>query len=243
MAPSPDTTPTETAGPMVVETEPAESSTLPGMKRGIAIGVACSVGIIMIALLAFFAYRRRKKQAAKHTRLSPEEPVEMDAGGFWPQQKAWPQEKPRSAHTTPIEADAHVIHELEASEVPELPGHYEGQELNTKKTPRASYHAGDDDLNGLGLKQWNEWNAALAAGPDPPIPEPTRNSNPYLEVSPSRPHATSVSPIGDNMLYTTLQDAPFGSVSPIVPSPLTDAHTRDGQRRQHRYYEQPKTST
>ena len=67
MAPYPDpsTTTEASSTPEVVTQAPEEDSALPGMKRGIAIGVACSVGIIMIALVAFFAYRRRKKNATK----------------------------------------------------------------------------------------------------------------------------------------------------------------------------------
>ena len=246
MVPYTDTTPTPTSEPEPLASAPAEESSLPGMKRGIAIGVACSVGIIMIALLAFFADRRRKQQAARHTKLIPEEPVEMDAGGFWPQPKAWPQEKTRHVQATPVEADAHVIYELEASEVPELPGHYEGRELNTKKTPRASYHAGDDDAYSQKLKQWNDWSVALAADPSPPPQEPIRNSNPYLEVSPSRRQATSISPIADTIPYTSSQSASFSCVSPITLSPLADAHitsARDSQTRQQRYYDHARTST
>ncbi|KAF2631400.1 hypothetical protein BU25DRAFT_317480, partial [Macroventuria anomochaeta] len=162
---------------------------LPGMKRGIAIGVVSSVCIIMVALLAFFAYRRRKQQAAEHTKLNPEEPVEMDAGGA-----LWPQEKTRHVQATPIEADAHTIHELDGSEVPELPGHYEGQELANKKTPRTSYYAGDDYAYGARLIQLNDWSVALDNDQPRPPQEPIQNSNPYLEISPSQ-QAISVSPI------------------------------------------------
>lgn len=237
MAPYPDTTPT--SSPEVVATPPADDSALPGMKRGIAIGVACSVGIIMIALLAFFAYRWRKRQAAKtkHTKLSPEEPVEMDAGAFWPQ------EKTRHSQAIPLEADAHTIHELDGSEVPELPGHYEGQELANKKTPRTSYHAGDDDAYGAKLKQWNDWSVALETDRSGPT-EPARISNPYLEVSPTR-QATSVSPIAETMFYTPSQNASF-SVSPVAPSPFENAYStppRTAHTRQQRYHDQANTLT
>ncbi|KAF9696756.1 hypothetical protein EKO04_005349 [Ascochyta lentis] len=238
MAPYPDSTPTETSPPEVVATAPPEDSALPGMKRGIAIGVACSVGIIMVALLAFFAYRRRKQQAAKHTKLSPEEPVEMDAGGFWPQ------EKKRHVPAAPIEADAHTIHELDGSEVPELPGHYEGQELNAnKKTPRASY-GGDDDAYGQKLKQWNDWSVALDSDRPQPAEGPVRHSNPYLEASPSRPQQTSVSPMGSTTLDAPSQNASYGCVSPLALSPLETAHltpTYDRQTHQQRYYDQART--
>ncbi|KAJ4338219.1 hypothetical protein N0V95_008106 [Ascochyta clinopodiicola] len=238
MAPYPDSTPTGTSLPEVVATAPPEDSALPGMKRGIAIGVACSVGIIMAALLAFFAYRRRKQQAAKHTKLSPEEPVEMDAGGFWPQ------EKRRHVQVAPIEADAHSIHELDGSEIPELPGHYEGQELNAnKKTPRASY--GDDNTYGQNLKQWNDWSIALDAGHPQPAEDTVRHSNSYLEVSPSQPQRTSVSPMGGTMLDAPSQNVSYNCVSPLALSPLEDAHltpTYDRQTHQQRYYEQARTS-
>lgn len=239
MAPYPDSTPAESSSPQPVTTPPSEDSALPGMKRGIAIGVACSVGIILIALVAFFAYRRRKRQAAKtqHTKLSPEEPVEMEAGGAF-----WPKEKARHVQATPIEADAYTIHELDGSEVPELPGHYEGQELANKKTPRASYHAGDEDAFGVNAEQWHNWNGALHTDHLQPAQQHMRDSNPYLEVTPTR-QATSVSPVAETMFYPPAQNASF-SISPIVPSPLESAHftpPRTGQTQQ-RYYDQARTS-
>ncbi|KAF3010887.1 hypothetical protein E8E13_009664 [Curvularia kusanoi] len=241
MAPYPDSsTPTDASEPEVVQTAPAEDSALPGMKRGIAIGVACSVGILVIALLAFFAYRRRKQQAtkARHSKLSPQEPVEMDApGGFWPQEKA------QHVQKVPIEADAHVVHELDGSCLPELPGHYEGQELANKKTPRTSYYAGDEDAFGAQMQHWNQWDAALNAVPQP-TQEPTRNSSPYQELPPVRT-TTNLSATPDMTFYSPSHNASF-SVSPIAPSPLENAHfspPSTGQTRQQRYYDQARGST
>lgn len=237
MAPYPDSVPTETSPPAVVATAPAEDSALPGMKRGIAIGVACSVGIIMLALLAFFAYRRRKQREAKHTKVSSEEPVEMDAG-------SWPQEKTRHVRAIPIEADAQTIHELDGSEVPELPGHYEGQELNAnKKTPRASYGDENDEYSQK-LKQWNNWSIAPEADHPQPAQEPPRYSNPTLAVSYSTPQQTNISPLGGTMLDAPSQNASFSCVSPIALSPLEDTHltpTRDGEARRQRYYDHRRT--
>jgi|SRR5690242_2767382 len=242
MAPYPDSTPTETS-PVVATHAPEEDSALPGMKRGIAIGVACSVGIIMIALVAFFAYRRRKQNAAKakHSKLSPEEPVEMEASaGFWPQEKA------RHVQAKPIEAESRSIHELDGSEIPELPGHYEGRELASKKTPRTSFYAGDEAAFGANVKQqWTEWDAALNNDHPQPALNSALNSSPYLEVSPSR-QATSVSPAAETAFYPPPQPASF-SVSPIAPSPLETAHftpPRTGQahQQQQRYYDQARSS-
>lgn len=240
MSPYPNPTATESSAP---EAQPAqhEDSALPGMKRGIAIGVACSVGIIMVALLAFFAYRRRKQQATKtkHTKLSPEEPVEMDAGAFWP-----PQEKRQYVHTAPIEADAHVVHELDGSEVPELPSHYEGQMLANKKTPRTSYHAGDDNAYTQDVTHhWIDWTPPSVDTPVQPTQDQTRNHNPYLEVTPSN-QGTNVSPIMGPVPYTSSQNASF-SVSPVAPSPLENAHfslPRSGYPQQQRYYHHTKAS-
>lgn len=210
------------------------------MKRGIAIGVACSVGIIMIGLVAFFAYRRRKQQdtKAKHTRLRPEEPVEMDTNGaFWPQEKAQHVQKP------PIEADAYVVHELDGSSVPELPGHYEGQELANKKTPRTSYYAGDEDAFGAQMKQWNNWDTAMNT-PSQPIQDTTHTSSPYQELPPVR-QTSSILATPESMFYPPSQNASF-SVSPIAPSPLETAHfspPSTGQTRQQRYYDQARGPT
>lgn len=143
MAPSPDSTATATPAVQTAR-EGEQDSALPGMKRGIAIGVACSVGIIMIFLVAFCAYRRRKHHSlkTKHTQLRVEAPVEMDGGDFWPRQ-----EKRQHVLAAPIEADAHLVYELDGSAVPELPGTYEGLMLASRKTPRASCHAGDERIS------------------------------------------------------------------------------------------------
>lgn len=230
MAPHPQST-TE---PEVQVQHGEEESTLPGMKRGIAIGVACSVGIIMVAVLAFFAYRRRKQQATKtkHTQLSREEPVELDAGAFWPAQ-----EKRQHVYTAPIEADACVVHELDGSEVPELPANYEGSMLANKKTPRTSIQIDQDRASTQDLPhQWIDWTPPAQLTQDY-----TGIRSPYLEVTPSN-QATSVSPIAGPGPYTTSQHASF-SVSPIAPSPLEDAHFSSGHAQQQRYYQYPNAST
>jgi hypothetical protein len=237
MAPYPDPTATETPG---VQPNPDEESTLPGMKRGIAIGVACSVFIIMVALLAFFAYRRRKQQATKtkHSRLS-QEPVEMDAGAFEPLPH---QEKNQYVYTAPIEADAHVVHELDGSGVPELPGNFEGQMLANKKTPRTSCHAGDDNVYTQDLpRQWIDWTPPSIDAPAQPPQGYTGNHNPYLEVTPSH-QTTSVSPVVGPSLHTSPYNTPF-SVSPIAPSPLENVHISPRPPQQQRYYDPFKAST
>lgn len=235
MAPYPDSTATPTPD---VQPNPDEESTLPGMKRGIAIGVACSVFIIMVALLAFFAYRRRKQQAtkAKHSKLVPQEPVEMDAGVTWPPPR---QEKGLYNYTVPIEADAYVVHELDGSEVPELPGNFEGQMLADKRTPRTSYHAGDDNAYIHDIPhQWIEW---APPSTDTPAQTPqghVSNHNLYLEVTPLH-RATSVSPVVGPGFQTTNSF----SVSPIAPSPLEDVHISQSFPRQQRYYDHFQAST
>lgn len=240
MAPYPDSTATETPD---VQPNPDEESTLPGMKRGIAIGVACSVFIIMVALLAFFAYRRRKQQATKtkHSKLSPvEELVEMDAGTFWP--PPLPQEKSQYVYAAPIEADAHVVHELVGSGVPELPGSIEGQMLANKETPRTSYHAGDDNAYIQDLPHlWFDWTPPSIDAPAQHPQSHTGNHNPYLEVTSSH-QATSVSPVVGPGSYVSPQTASF-SVSPIAPSPLEDVHISSSFPRQQRYYDHSKAST
>lgn len=235
MAPYPDSTETPHVQP-----DPDEESTLPGMKRGIAIGVACSVFIIMVAVLAFFAYRRRKQQATKtkHTKLSPDEPVEMDAGASWPPQH---QEKNHYLYTAPIEAPARVVHELDGSEIPELPGSFEGQMLANRKTPRTSYHAGDDAVYTHGLPhQWIDCTPPNIDGPGQP-PQGYTNQNSYLEVTPSN-QATSVSPVVGHSLYTSPRNTSI-SVSPIAPSPLENVHVSMGFPRQQRYYGHPEAAT
>lgn len=234
MAPYPDSTATETPE---VQPNPDEESTLPGMKRGIAIGVACSVFIIMVALLAFFAYRRRKQQAtkAKYTKSS-QEPVEMDAGTLEPLAH---QEKDKYHYTAPIEADAHIVHELDGSEVPELPGHFEGQMLGDKRTSRTSYHTGDDNAYFHDIPhQWIEWTPPSTDTPAETPQGHAGNYNSYLEVTPSH-QATSVSPVVGPGLHTSTSF----SVSPIAPSPLEDVHISRSFPRQQRYYDHFQAST
>ncbi|KAF3035771.1 hypothetical protein E8E12_000929 [Didymella heteroderae] len=238
MAPYPESTAAETPG---VQPNPDEEPTLPGMKRGIAIGVACSVFIIMVALLAFFAYRRRKQQVTKtkHTQLGLEEPMEMDAGTFWPPPQ---QEKNQQVYTAPIEADVHVVHELDGSGVPELPGNFEGQMLANKKTPRTSYHDGDDNASIQDHPhRWIGWTLPSIDVPAQPMDGHTGNHNPYLEVVPSR-QATSVSPVVGSGPFTSPQNISF-NVSPIAPSPLEEVYISSGFPRQQRYYDYPKVST
>lgn len=101
--------------------EPQAPSALPGLKRGIAVGVASSVCLILIALLTFFALRRRKQRKAQHQQGHSPDIKELPA---WseatrapaPAEKNWIPIPP-----SPIEADTRAIHELDASTVPELP--------------------------------------------------------------------------------------------------------------------------
>ncbi|KAF3047376.1 hypothetical protein E8E11_009353 [Didymella keratinophila] len=191
----------------------------------------------MVALLAFFAYKRRKRQATKtkHMRLN-QEPVEMDAGSFEPPPN---QEKDQYVYTVPIEADAHVVHELDGSGVPELPGNFEGQMLANKRTPRTSYHAGDDNAYIHEFPhQWIDWTPPSMDAPAQPPQGHAGNYNPYLEVTPSH-RATSISPVVGPGLHTSTSF----SVSPIAPSPLENVYISQSFQRQQRYYDHFKAST
>ena len=220
MAPTSNSTAAPTQGAVTPDVQRIEAtdeeSGLPGMKRGIAIGVACSVTILLVALLTYIAVRRRKRLAAKKAaadaaKSQPVAEVEGD-GGFWP---AAASEKPRYTEAqhmgvhrgSPIEADAHTIHELDAQQIPELPGTYASHELE----------AGGKKTQGEGLdeyaqtqRQWEMWKYA---------PE-EHHEQQYHDRADTKhtPPVLTVSSPGSN--------TPHGVVSPLGQPPYTDASHR-----------------
>ncbi|KAF2640101.1 hypothetical protein P280DRAFT_27366 [Massarina eburnea CBS 473.64] len=134
--------------------EEQQSTGLPGMKRGIAIGVAASITLILIALLAHFAYRRRKN--IKISELQAQTQAQPDHTNM----TSWPKEKSdinpdywRPLPPPPVEADARTIHELDGvSSLPELPTKAHVQELDAEERRRS---------NGQRLGDWAQWTTAL----------------------------------------------------------------------------------
>ncbi|KAF2676357.1 hypothetical protein K458DRAFT_183636 [Lentithecium fluviatile CBS 122367] len=130
--------PQATSSPTPSQQQQSQSATaLPGMKRGIAIGIAASVCIILIALLAFYAIRRRRKVKAQRLQASvpsfndDKECIQKDT-----KEKPLPSE-PWTPTLTPVEADARPIYELDAGLMPEMPTKAnvrKAQELDVEST-------------------------------------------------------------------------------------------------------------
>lgn len=126
----------------------SSSTALPGIKRGIAIGIAASVTILLIALLTYLAIRRRKKLKAHHQQQSSNTPAESKEA--WPREKSLEEKETTEQQQSPIEADTRTIYELEAAQnLPELPAKaHVVQELDSasSETP---------------LRDWERWSLAL----------------------------------------------------------------------------------
>ncbi|USP75188.1 hypothetical protein yc1106_02462 [Curvularia clavata] len=207
----------------ILETE----TSLPGIKRGIAIGVACSVSIVLIALLAFLAIRRRNRILAR--RLQPQT-QEADHASAQPvlQEKAWWPNAPSPAPVVatvppqqpPVEADAHIIYELDAGQTPELHGDTSPQEVDgsgRSQDPPEEV----EEMYVQKLKQWKDWNAVSETDPARPNAEVTRWSLPLLMVSPPLTARGDVSPL----LRSSWDMSSLGT-SPI--SPPANAHFPHG---------------
>jgi hypothetical protein len=238
MAPASNSTaaPTQAAAPPDVQRIEAseEDSGLPGMKRGIAIGVACSVTILLVALLSYIAIRRRRRlaaaAAAEAAKIQTVAEVEGD-GGFWP---AAP-EKPRHTEAQqmgvhrgpPVEADAQTIHELDAQQIPELPGNYASHEL---EAGRKKTQGEDLDEYAQTQRQWEMWKYTPEEHHEQPYHKhsDSKHTLPELTVSspsPQTPYGL-VSPLGHPASNLASQrparyDAPSPNASPSPYTPAT----------------------
>ncbi|EMD66614.1 hypothetical protein GGP41_008025 [Bipolaris sorokiniana] len=197
--------------------EEAESA-LPGIKRGIAIGIACSVSVVLIAILAFLAIRRRNRILAQRLQQQTQE-----AGGVEAQQEKtwWPHAPPLVLPVAtlppppPVEADAHIIHELDAGQTPELHGDTRPQEVDGAGKPQNAPEEAEE-LYVQRLKQWKDWNTVSEADPAQPNNEVTRWSVPLLMVSPPGTTRGDVSP-----LLRSSWDLSSRGASPISPPATT----------------------
>ncbi|KAJ4346621.1 uncharacterized protein N0V89_010552 [Didymosphaeria variabile] len=203
MAPFPQTT----ASPSSPSPEPQTPSVLPGLKRGIAVGVASSVCLILIALLAFFALRRRNKRKALQQQGHSPDIKELPA---WSEQKSIPPPPEKQwipIPPSPIEADTQTIHELEASPVPELPTkiHVPGaQELDTGSA--------DNNKNALNRKDITTRESVGRYGSS----EPRYSDVPTLRISPPE--------------MSPLSTASLLAISPLTVSPLEEAYLPQSPR-------------
>ncbi|KAK7180945.1 hypothetical protein DPSP01_000590 [Paraphaeosphaeria sporulosa] len=205
MAPSPQVSGTSSAPSP--STAPQAPSVLPGLKRGIAVGVASSVCLILIALLAFFALRRRKQRKAQHRQQHSPDIKELPtwaerSGTPVPPEKNWIPIPP-----SPIEADTQAIYELEASPVPELPTgiHVSGaQELGAEDASESSI---DIKRTSLATRESVERYGTS---------ESQYRDMPTLRISPPE-----VSPLTTTSLL---------AISPLTVSPLEEAYLPQSPR-------------
>ncbi|RMZ69595.1 60s ribosomal l44 [Pyrenophora seminiperda CCB06] len=182
---------------------------LPGIKRGIAIGVACSVFVLLIAILAFFAIRRRNRVLARRAQCNAPAAGNLDVE-TGSQEKAWWSAPPPSPPPPPVEADTQTIYELDANPIPELPGVTSVQEVDGKGIDRDAADEANE-IYDQKLKQWKTWSIALESNDSSEV----RHCHlPLLTVSPPETTLGDVSPMLYSSWDLSLQDA-----SPISPPP------------------------
>ncbi|KAH6865106.1 hypothetical protein BKA58DRAFT_462694 [Alternaria rosae] len=187
---------------------------LPGIKRGIAIGVACSVSVVVIAILAFFAIRRRNRVLARRAQLQTTKRESMDAEAG-PQEKAWystPASSPPLPTPPPVEADVRTIYELDAGQIPELHGDTAVQEVEGNGNIHATSEA--EELYVRKLEQWRTWSIALEPDTTSHTIEAAHAPIPLLMVSPPEASPGGVSP-----LQRLSRDYPAHDGSPVSPPP------------------------
>jgi hypothetical protein len=219
LAPSPTMKPfnmTTTEEENALETDLA----LPGIKRGIAIGVACSVSVVVIAILAFFAIRRRNRVLARRAQHQTTKAESMDAEAGQ-QNKAWwstpASSPPLPPPPPPVEADVQHIYELDAGQIPELHGDAAAHEVDGYNNHHATSEEAED-LYVRKLEQWRAWSMALEPNTTSQTVEPVHPPVPLLMVSPPEASPGHVSPLL----------RPSNDTSPISPPP--NVHFPTGHR-------------
>jgi len=188
---------------------------LPGIKRGIAIGVACSVSVILIAILAFFAIRRRNRVLARRAQCNTTTPANHDIE-TGPQEKArWSAIPPTPPLPTPppVEADTQVIYELDANPITELPGGSSAQEIEGENVDRDKVDEADE-MYAQKLRQWRTWSVALESNDSSPVIEVAHWRLPLLTISPPETAVGDISPMLRSSWDRSSQEA-----SPISPPP------------------------
>lgn len=216
MAPTP--TPATPDQPRNSTESDGPQSTLPGMKRGIAIGVACCIAVLIIALPPFFALRRRKRLRKKSTSPDLVELPAADPIIYSPKVENY-QEIPL------VEAEARPIYELDAGQVSKPSVHISIMKEKKKSDNKYSPHQ-EDETTRLQQRQHNRGRGSTIQEQKP---LPAFPAIPQLLLSPPNEHKGEVSPLlsPSNSLYSILS----AGVSPLQHAQVWDLYHDNEHRR------------
>ncbi|KAH7081370.1 hypothetical protein BKA63DRAFT_207141 [Paraphoma chrysanthemicola] len=177
---------------------------LPGIKRGIAIGSACSITILLITILAFFAFRHRRR-TPKTDRLSQKNLIESCEV----QQMCWRFDRTSKIEPEPAKTAARTIHELDASDA----SHDAGLVHEVMQGERRLSWEHDDDRIYMPEMAQSPPNSTLSA----------RRTAGYQDRRETLP-----------AVFVTPPEESHGHVSPMIgPSPLPKTHIRNQERCVH----------
>ncbi|KAF1945859.1 hypothetical protein EJ02DRAFT_451277 [Clathrospora elynae] len=196
-------------------------TSLPGIKRGIAIGVACSVSLILIAILAFLSIRRRNHILARKHQTEARR-IEDSQTGPLAQERAW--WIVTSPSLPPIETDARTIYELDATHITELSNNLDTQEAVNLGTSRRIFGE-DGDSYAQKLHQWKMCNIALDEDRRDRKHDNSHNHLPFLTISPPGAAPDDISPL----LMSPWDASPRTTLPFYTVSPLPDAHFPSGR--------------
>ncbi|CAI6335390.1 unnamed protein product [Periconia digitata] len=188
--------------PQPQESSSPSSSSLPGMKRGIGIGVVASLTIIIIAIVTYLALRRRRLLREKKAKEleNPTSDIEQQPLPF--SEDPNQEKKPAFQYWRQfpaVEADARSIHELDgAGPMPELPTKVNVQELEANAVDSggvAPRSAEDEEAlkrsqsqsQGVVLRNWAKWTKALGSSESASSPTATTSIPPLPTQAPSIP--------------------------------------------------------
>jgi heme/copper-type cytochrome/quinol oxidase subunit 2 len=197
-----------------------EDSTLPGIKRGIAIGVAFSVSIVLIAILAYFVIRRRRRSRKQKAKTNPEEDLEKEV--VLPEKATWIVPPP----PPPVEADARAVYELDATEIVELPSEMSPDVQAAQRLNNGNLMTEEErDLYAQKMRQQERWSFTYESDVISPSSENTRGRSPPPMVSPSQDGFIHVSPSPNPSRNVVSRSASPGKALPQLP----EAHFGSGR--------------
>jgi heme/copper-type cytochrome/quinol oxidase subunit 2 len=189
-----------------------EDSSLPGIKRGIAIGVAFSVSIVLIAILTYFVIRRRRKTRKQKAKTTSEEDLEKEV--VLPEKATWIVPPPPPPL---VEADARAVYELDATEIAELPSDM-NPDAQTQRLSSGNLMSEEErDLYAQKMRQQERWSFTYESDVISPSSENARGRSSPPMVSPSHDGFIQVSPSPNPSRNVTSRSASPGKALPQLP--------------------------